>query len=128
MDDVLGPLHLNPKHLRYELHRVWVVEATLREDSRHTCKRRTLYLDEDSWSILVADIYDNRDQLWRLSESRVYHQYDHQAVFPATGSHMDLQSGRYLAVGVDNDVRHCRFGDEMDASYFSPAALRRAGR
>ena len=35
----------------------------------HTYKRRTLYVDEDSWQILVADIYDNRDQLWRVSEA-----------------------------------------------------------
>ena len=56
--DILHPLHVNPELLRYELHRVWVVEATLKEGATHIYKRRTLYVDEDSWQIMVGDIYD----------------------------------------------------------------------
>ena len=33
--DILTPLHVNPEYLRYEMHRVWVVDATLREGTRH---------------------------------------------------------------------------------------------
>ena len=36
-------------HRRYELHRVWVVEATLKEGKRHIYHKRILYIDEDSW-------------------------------------------------------------------------------
>lgn len=34
--DVLGPKHLNPDTVRWELHRVWVVEAELQPGQRHT--------------------------------------------------------------------------------------------
>ena len=48
--DIITPLHINPDHLRYELHRVWVVEATLQTGERHIYKKRVFYIDEDSWS------------------------------------------------------------------------------
>ena len=47
-DDLLKPNHLNPDLVRWELHRVWVVEATLKEGKRHVYSKRTFYLDEDS--------------------------------------------------------------------------------
>ena len=67
---------MNPDHLRYELHRVWVVDATLKKGERHIYKRRTFYIDEDSWQILLVDQYDNRDQLWRVSEGHAITYYD----------------------------------------------------
>ncbi len=54
-DDLLKPKHLNPDLVRWELHRVWVVEATLREGKRHVYSKRTFYLDEDSWAALASD-------------------------------------------------------------------------
>ncbi len=74
--EILTPLHTNPDLARYELHRVWVVDATLREGARHIYKRRTFYVDEDSWQIVAMDQYDNRDQLWRVSEGHVINYYD----------------------------------------------------
>ena len=67
-DDVIKPLHINQDLARYELHRVWVVDATLKAGQRHIYKRRTFYIDEDSWQIIAVDCYDNRDQLWRVQE------------------------------------------------------------
>ncbi len=52
-DDLLKPNHLNPDLVRWELHRVWVVEATLREGKRHVYSKRTFYLDEDSWAAVA---------------------------------------------------------------------------
>ena len=56
--DILTPLHINQGLTRYELHRVWVVEATLKAGTSHVYSRRTFYIDEDSWQILSADQYD----------------------------------------------------------------------
>ena len=126
--DILKPLHVNPEHLRYELHRVWVVEATLKEGARHIYKRRTLYVDEDSWQILLADIYDNRDQLWRVSEGHVINFYEKPLVWPTLEVHSDLQAGRYLALGLDNEFPICTFDVEYSSRDFTPASLRRAGR
>ena len=95
--DIIRPLHVNPEHLRYELHRVWIVDATLKEGASHLYKRRTFYIDEDSWQILLADIYDNRDQLWRVSEGHVINFYEKPLIWPTLEVHHDLQAGRYLA-------------------------------
>ena len=126
--DILKPLHVNPEHLRYELHRVWVLEATIKEGARHIYKRRTLYVDEDSWQILLADIYDNRDQLWRMSEGHVINFYEKPLIWPTLEVHTDLQAGRYLALGLDNEFPICTFDKEYTSKDFTPASLRRAGR
>ncbi len=128
LSDILTPLHANPDHLRYELHRVWVVDAVLRDGARHLYKRRTFYIDEDSWQILVVDLYDNRDQLWRVSEGHVINYYEKPLIWPTLETHTDLQAGRYLALGLNNDTEMCTFDSDVTARDFSPAALRRAGR
>ena len=126
--DILTPLHVNPAHLRYELHRVWVVEATLAEGARHLYKRRTLYVDEDSWQILMADIYDNRDELWRVSEGHVINYYEKPLIWPTLEVHLDLQAGRYLAFGLDNEFPMCTWDADFESRDFTPAALRREGK
>ena len=126
--DILQPLHVNPDLLRYELHRVWVVEATLKDGASHTYKRRTFYVDEDSWQILVADIYDNRDQLWRVSEAHLINYYEKPLVWPTLEVHTDLQAGRYLAFGLDNEFPMCTWDTDLKSRDFTPAALRREGR
>ena len=126
--DILTPLHVNTQHLRYELHRVWVIEATLKEGATHIYKRRTMYIDEDSWQIMLADIYDNRDQLWRVSEGHVINYYEKPLLWPTLEVHTDLQAGRYLALGLDNEFPMCTFDDNFTARDFTPAALRREGR
>ena len=63
--DIVKKDFLNQDLPRYEVHRCWVVDATLKPGTNHIYKRRTFYVDEDSWNILLVDIYDGRDQLWR---------------------------------------------------------------
>ncbi|MEE8321784.1 MAG: DUF1329 domain-containing protein, partial [Gammaproteobacteria bacterium] len=126
--DILKPLHINQDYPRYELHRVWVVEATLKSGSRHIYKRRTLYVDEDSWQILIADQYDNRDQLWRVSEGFAMNYYDVPVLWTTLEVHTDLQAGRYIAIGLDNESTPYNFNVEYKDTEFTPAALRRAGR
>lgn len=125
--DLVTPLHLNPAHLRYELHRVWVVEATLRPGERHVYKRRTFYLDEDSWQILLVDQYDNRDQLWRVSEGHAMNFYNVPAVWTAAETVVDLQAGRYLVMGLFSESRAHDFGARLKEAQFTPDALRQEG-
>ena len=63
--DITKPNHMNPDLIRWELHRVWVVEATLKPDKRHIYSKRVFYIDEDSWMALASDEYDGRGQLYR---------------------------------------------------------------
>ena len=125
--DILTPLHVNPEHLRYELHRVWVVDATLKAGTSHVYKRRTLYVDEDSWQILAVDQYDKRDQLWRVSEGFVINYYDELMLWTTLEVHTDLQAGRYLAIGLDNEYDMYSFDIERTLEDYTPAALRREG-
>ena len=125
---ILTPLHINPEYPRYELHRVWVVDATLKAGARHIYKRRTFYMDEDSWQILHMDQYDNRDQLWRVSEGHVINYYDVPTLWTALEVHTDLQAGRYLAIGLDNEYPTYKFGIKRTLADYTPDALRREGK
>ena len=126
--EILTPLHINSKFPRYELHRVWVVDATLKKGVRHLYKRRTFYIDEDSWQILIVDIYDNRDQLWRVAEGHVINYYDVPTIWTTLEVTTDLQAGRYIALGLDNQSKMYDFSIKRKLEDFTPAALRREGR
>ena len=114
--------------MRYELHRVWVVDATLKEGMRHINARRTFYLDEDSYQILLIDHYDGRQQLWRASEAHSINYYDVPTFWSTIEVHYDLQSGRYVGQGFDNTTSVNTFNVEMQPAQFTPQALRTRGR
>jgi hypothetical protein len=98
-DDLLKPNHLNPDLVRWELHRVWVVEATLKEGKRHVYSKRTFYLDEDSWAALASDEYDARGQLYRTGFAYMAPSYDLPAPYTDMFSHYDLVSRNYSVTG-----------------------------
>ena len=125
--DIVTPLHMNPDHLRYELHRVWVVDATLRPGERNIYKRRVFYVDEDSWQILVIDQYDNRDQLWRVSEGHAMNFYNVPTLWTAAEAHIDLQAGRYVVMGLFSESRVHDFTVKLTDADFTPDALRQEG-
>jgi hypothetical protein len=127
-NDILKPLHINQQHARYELHRVWVVDATLKPGQRHLYKRRTFYVDEDSWQILVVDCYDARDQLWRVQEGHSINYYEIPTFWTTLETTYDLQSGRYLALGLDNEEPvTVNFNSKKTAADFTPAAIANRG-
>jgi hypothetical protein len=125
--DILTPLHINQDLTRYEKHRVWVVEARLKEGTKHLYPRRTLYVDEDSWQILAVDQYDNRGNLWRVSEAHCINYYDVPTFWSTLEVHTDLIAGRYLAIGLDNKMPMYDFSIKRSERDYSPAALRRSG-
>jgi hypothetical protein len=97
---VTTPNHLNPDYVRWEAHRVWVVEATLKEGKRHIYAKRTFYVDEDSWIAVASDQYDARGQLYRAGF--VYTNPSYEVPAPAgTGqSFHDFTSGGYNMTGL----------------------------
>lgn len=129
-EDIIKPGHMDPEYTRYELHRVWVVDSTLKEGARHIYARRTYYVDEDSWQIGLIDIYDGRGELWRVKEGHPVVHYQVDVPWLAAESLHDLISGRYLVIGLDNEEDGYQYDFEWagDFSDFTPAALRRAGR
>jgi hypothetical protein len=125
--DILKPQHINQDLARYELHRVWVVDATVKQGTSHLYARRTFYLDEDSWQILAADQYDGRGQMWRVSEAHCINYYDAQVFWSTLEVHLDLQNGRYLAVGLDNENAMYDFTIKRTPADYTPDTLRREG-
>ena len=126
--DIAKPSHVNADLTRYELHRVWVVEATVRAGLRHSLIRRTFYLDEDSWSIAAVDGYDGQGKLWKVQEA-------HLVTLPflptTTGSPeviYDLRSGRYFVTALSNEDAISDFEISFDDDAFAPASLQRKAR
>jgi len=127
--DLLQVGHLNPALTRSELHRVWVVEGTLKSGARHIYSKRTLFLDEDSWQIVVADQYDGRGELWRVSMAYLKNYYNLPTTWSALDVFHDLQARRYHVQNLDNEEPSTiDFSQPIpDDGYFKPSALRRRG-
>ncbi|HCO59853.1 MAG TPA: DUF1329 domain-containing protein [Porticoccaceae bacterium] len=117
---------VNQDFARYELHRVWVIESVLKEGTNHDYGRRTFYLDEDSWWIMLVDGYDRRNQIWRYWESHDVMYYDVGFMNAAAEFQYDMQAGRMLALMWDKDNAPDFSWREGD-SYFTPASVRRRG-
>lgn len=128
-DDILLSHHLNPQLLRYEAHRVWVVEATLRKGYRHKYSKRRYYFDEDSWSIVYAEEYDDKDNLLQVTEAHTINFYDVQLVFPTLEITYDLENRRYYAEGLDNERGSTlNFDAQFTPRQFSTSAVRREAK
>jgi Protein of unknown function (DUF1329) len=123
--DVAKPNHVNPDVMRWELHRVWVVEATLRPDQRHVYSKRVFYIDEDSWIVLSSDEYDGRGRLYRSAFSQMTFSYDVQAPFTEPIVFYDFSSGAYTAGGLLSSVSYLT--ELPPESFWSPDALAGAG-
>mgnify|MGYP001813583885 CR=1 FL=1 len=128
--DIMKAGHMDPQYLRYELHRVWVVEAKLKEGARHIYARRTFYIDEDTWQIAVVDHYDGRGELWKMKEGHKVQHYQVKVPWISAESLHDLISGRYVVIGLDNEEKGYQYDFDWLGKFddFTPSALRRAGR
>ena len=128
-DELLGVGHVNPKYMRYELHRVWVLEATLKEGYRHLYGKRTMYIDEDSMQILMGENYDARGQLWRTSMINYYYAPEAKIWQSGVGLYHDLLAGSYLAFNLVNEQKsaYTLNTGKLKPSDFGPEAARRLG-
>lgn len=125
-EDILHQGHVNPELLRFELHRAWVLEATIKDGVSHIYSKRIMYLDEDSWLILLADMYDQRGEFWRTSMAFAV-QYP-QIPLPDNSlqAHFDLQSRRYVMLNMQNEERNPMTYDyDAPPSHFTTSALKR---
>lgn len=126
--DIIKSGHLNSDYTRYELHRVWVVEANLKDGQRHIYSKRRLYLDEDTWQALVVDHYDSHGQLWRVAEGHIQQVYQQQLPLILVETCYDLINGRYFVSGLRNEISNApKYGIDLSSSDFMPSTLRRTG-
>ncbi|MEK1908063.1 MAG: DUF1329 domain-containing protein [Pseudomonas sp.] len=124
---ITTPNHLAPDLVRWEKHRVWVVEGTLKGDARHVYAKRRFYLDEDSWVALASDQYDARGQLYRGSFAFLSQSYDKNVPDSTPFMIYDLVGGSYNINGVVGPYGGIRYVEPLSKSQWSPESLAGAG-
>lgn len=129
--DFLGPKHVNPTAVRWEKHRVWVVDGTRKAGARHAYSRRTFYVDEDCWCIVASETYDNAGALWRVSNYYTFPTYDTGGFNNETWSTNDLVKGNYFVLNTGhkekgNSIRSYETADGLPIA-LTPQAVASTG-
>lgn len=125
IDDLMKPRFLNPDLVRWELHRVWMVEATLKQGKRHVVQKRLFYVDEDSWQVVLVDGWDGQGQLWRQQYALPLLAPDLPAVTVNEGwGNYNLQTGAYYINEVSNELseQYVKMPRQA-ATFFTPDAM-----
>jgi hypothetical protein len=129
IEDLVTPNTLNPAQVRWELHRVWEVEATLAAGKRHVVVKRKYYLDEDSWQTVLFDGWDAKGQLWRTNYALMLTAPDVPAVTNSVywGGY-DLQNGSYYLNMASNGMpKQYEIQPPIPRSFFSAESLSSEG-
>lgn len=120
--DILGAKYPDPDVVRWEKHRVWVVEGTLRPGQNNKIVRRRFYIDEDSWCALLGEGYDARGALVKF-----YTVYNRcvpsiPAVRKLGSLVYDLRTGNYVFAGSINYKAYVatEFISPQDPHLFEP--------
>lgn len=127
-DKLLMPNHANPDYMRYELHRVWVVEANLKKGKRHIYGKRRFYIDEDSWHIVMTESFDGRKELWKVGLLNTVYDFAIKGFVARAQVFHDLRSGAYFSMRMVNETAQPNLmatpnGDK----FYSPSNLRKMG-
>ncbi|BEU98726.1 DUF1329 domain-containing protein (plasmid) [Acidovorax sp. DW039] len=127
--EAVGKSTLNPDFVRWELHRVWVVEATLRDGKRNTAAKRRLYLDEDTWQAVLADSWDAQGKLWKTGQAFTLVATDQPLATTLSYAWFDLLSGGWVYAGAVNETGGVTYRpfDGKQLTNFTPSALASSG-
>lgn len=126
--DLIQAKHLNPDNVRWELHRVWVVEATLAPGKRHVAPKSTYYLDEDTWLPLLGERYDAHGVLWKSLWMLPLVMPDLPGVYSTTWGFNDLISDTWFISGVMNEQQsQFKIVPRYQDAHFSSSALAAEG-
>lgn len=125
---LITPNHLNQKFMRYELHRVWVLEAKLKKGMRHSYHRRVFYADEDSGIFAAADIYDKSNKLFRGQVGFIKNYYEEPACRQDFEAMYYFNQDYYLADNIKNEYGPANIQAKVTENEFGAQALRRQAR
>lgn len=128
-DQLIRQGYANPDLVRWELHRVWVVEATLKPGQRHANPRKMFYLDEDSWSMALYDSYDAANKLHRSQNFVSYVSYENVPLVRSEPVIMyDHSKGNYALASMAGGTRSGWVASEaFSPNALSPTAMAGAG-
>jgi hypothetical protein len=121
--EAMTPTHANPDALRYELHRVWVVEGTLAAGQHDIVPRRRLYIDEDTWLAVYSEEWDEDGRLWKFGHATMMAIPGVPVVFGGSRFMYDLVSGGYCYDFVLSRPGDYRVTGLHSPDIFSPDAL-----
>jgi hypothetical protein len=128
IETLLGKSFVSPDAMRWELHRVWVVEATLKKGARHVYSKRDFFFDEDSWCFAAYNAYDQAGKLYRSSYWPLYVAQEQQAVRCDSQVFYDHSKGNYAISGwIAAGMTGWHKRDPIPLNKFSPDAMAGAG-
>jgi hypothetical protein len=126
VEDTLGDKFLKPEYIRWEKHRVWVVEATIKEGQRHLYSKRRFYIDEDTWSAVASEMYDGRGELWRVQYAYSANLYDRKSIYGMAYGAYDLVQGIYNINAKPIPGKY-KNGVARNDKYFTAKGMARSG-
>ena len=115
--NLLKPGFENPDFVRWELHRVWVLEGKVKEGYRHLYPTRVLYADEDTWLYAMSDIYDGKGNLWRFNWVNNFYAPGPKVFAQGAAFYHDLSNGTYTAFDLMQAKDKHLVVDEPGAEY-----------
>ena len=122
--EILGSKHANPDDLRYELHRVWIVEGNLAPGKHHIAPRRRLYVDEDTWLAVYSESWDENGKLWKFAHGTMYLMPEVPAAILGSQFVYDSDLGGYVfGLSFNGQDRAYKVAAPHGANAFSPEAL-----
>ena len=119
----------NPDCVRWELHRVWVVKATLKPGLKHIYHKRMLYWDEDGYVAGTGESYDAKGHLFRISNNIVFPLFETPGVYGGSNTYLDLDTGIWVISGNMSCESCGGFGQTTPISedLFRPDSMAGAG-
>jgi hypothetical protein len=128
IEELCDDHHPKPEYWRWELHRVWVIEATLKADKRHVYSKRVNYIDEDSWSIAMRNAYDARGSLWRHAYAALKNAYELPGVVDRPNMHIDFYRPEWVFhFNMTDSDNITVYNFDVEDEYFTPENVRRLG-
>jgi hypothetical protein len=126
-EQLLTPSHYNPDCVRFELHRVWVVEGTPKPGVRHIYSKKIMYFDEDAPGAGISDSYDQAGKPYRVNWVLPYPMYEAEAFSSDRFATFDLNTGAYTESVNATELGGFKLLPRRPSSYFTADALTTSG-
>ncbi|NRB37972.1 MAG: DUF1329 domain-containing protein [Pseudomonadales bacterium] len=127
--ELLMEHHANPEYMRYEKHRVWVVEAELKKGQNHSYSKRRFYIDEDSWQIALLESYDHEGNIWRVGILNTVYDFALKGHVARAQMMHDLKAKAYLSMRMVNENGQPQLqGSPKGSAFYSATNLKKLGK
>lgn len=121
--EVTGKHFANPDHMRWELHRVWEIEGTVRAGERDVRARRKIYIDEDTWIGVIGNTFDAQGNLWHTTTAFPILMFEYPAVYMQNMQTIDLIKGSYTLTIHNDQKQHQQIVEPYPESIYTPEGM-----